>query len=96
MEYHREIHIKEFHNYRSDAGGAFQLGWSKLDTVVIYQLQQEVAEVGPHSVRLWSISVRKVNQVQEQALVDVKVLRVKKIQLRSIEALCLYHEINVQ
>lgn len=50
---------------------------SKQDTVVIYQLQQEAAEVGPHSVRLRSVSVRKVNHVQEQALVDVKVLKVK-------------------
>ena len=41
-----------------------------------YQLQQEVAEVAPHPVRLWSIGVREVNQVQEQPLVDVKVLRI--------------------
>ncbi len=57
---------------------AFQLRWSKLESDVIYQLQQETAEVGPHPVRLWSVSVRKVNQVQEQALVDVKVLGEKK------------------
>lgn len=61
VEHHRDIHKKR----------------SKQDTVVIYQLQQEAAEVGPHSVRLRSVSVRKVNHVQEQALVDVKVLKVK-------------------
>lgn len=49
------------------------------DSVVVYQLQQEVAEVAPHPVRLWSIGVRKVNQVQEQALVDVKVLRITMV-----------------
>lgn len=44
---------------------------------MIYQLQQEAAEVGPHPVRLRSVSVREVNHVQEQALVDVKVLKIK-------------------
>lgn len=44
---------------------------------MIYQLEEEIAEVGEHAVGLWSIGVGKVNQVQEQAFVDVKVLIVK-------------------
>lgn len=44
----------------------------------VYQLQQEGAEVGPHPVRFWSVGVGKVDQVQEETLVDVEVLRVKQ------------------
>lgn len=42
---------------------------------LVYQLQKEIAEVGPHSIRVRSVCVWKVNQVQEQPLVDVKVLK---------------------
>lgn len=45
----------------------------------MYQLQQEVAEVGPHPVRLRPIPVRKVHHIQEETLVDVKILQAEGI-----------------
>lgn len=47
--------------------------------MLLYQLQQEVAEVGPRAVTLRSVGVGEVDHVQEQALVDVVVLRVLKV-----------------
>lgn len=47
------------------------------DGVHTYQLQQEVAEVGPHSIVLRSVQVGKVNHIQEETLVDVKILKAK-------------------
>lgn len=44
-----------------------------------YQLQQEVAEVGPRPVRVRSVRARKVNHIQEETLVDVKILKAKRI-----------------
>jgi len=43
-------------------------------SVFIHQLQQKGAQVGPRAVRVGSISVRDVNQIKEQPLVDVEVL----------------------
>lgn len=45
----------------------------------MYQLQQEAAEVRPHSVRLCHIGTREADHVEEQALVDVKVLKIKSL-----------------
>lgn len=47
-----------------------------------YQLQQEAAQVGPRSVGVRSVGVRKVYHIQEEALVDVKVLKGKSHSLR--------------
>lgn len=47
---------------------------------VIYQLQQEAAEVRPHSVRLCRIGAGEADHIEEQALVDVKVLKIKSFE----------------
>lgn len=48
----------------------------------VYQLQQEAAQVGPRSVGVRSVGVRKVYHIQEEALVDVKVLKDKSPSIR--------------
>lgn len=48
---------------------------------MIYQLQQEAAEIRPHSVRLCCIGAGEADHIEEQALVDVKVLKIKSLNL---------------
>lgn len=48
---------------------------------MIYQLQQEAAEIRPNSVRLCCIGAGEADHIEEQALVDVKVLKIKSLSL---------------